>query len=148
MLWLLLQPRSRRIAIITLMIKHIDISGIGYELEEDIKRYARRKIGRLDRFVPRKARPSLRAEVRLRQTNESHGNKYECEVVFHVPDEQLTAHDSTMNMFAAIDIVEEKMKNTLRRYKEKHAAIGKGNSLFRRLRRQRRTTIEPILDEV
>ena len=90
------------------MIKHIDISGIGYELEEDIKRYARRKIGRLDRFVPRKARPSLRAEVRLRQTNESHGNKYECEVVFHVPDEQLTAHDSTMNMFAAIDIVEEK----------------------------------------
>jgi len=130
------------------MIKHIDISGIGYELEEDIKRYARRKIGRLDRFVPRKARPSLRAEVRLRQTNESHGNKYECEVVFHVPDDQLTAHDSTMNMFAAIDIVEEKMKNTLRRYKEKHSAVGKGNGLFRRLRRERRTTIEPILDEI
>lgn len=131
------------------MIKHIDISGINYDLQNDIKKYARRKIGRLDRFVPRRARPSLRAEVRLRQTNERHGNKYECEVIFHVPDEQLTVHDSTLNMFAAVDIVEEKMKSALKRYKEKHSASAKGGGLFGRFRRRRRNLqVEPSFEEI
>lgn len=129
------------------MIKHIDISGINYDLEEDIKRYVRRKIGRLDRFVPRHARGSLHAEVRLRQPNEKHGNKYECEVIFHVPDEQLVAKDTTMNMFAAVDIVEEKMKNALRKYKDKHTASAKGGGLLGRFKRRRGSKTEPIQEE-
>lgn len=118
------------------MIQRIDISGISYDLDDDIKKYVRRKIGKLDRFIPRQARSSAHVEVRLKQINESHGNKYECEVLVHVPDEQLTVKDSTMNMFAAIDIVEEKMKNLLRKYKEKHQGHARaGGGILGRFRR-------------
>lgn len=130
------------------MIERIDVSGINYDLEEDIKRYVRRKIGRLDRFVPRHARKSLRVEVRLRQTNEKHGNKYEAEAVFHLPEEQLTVKDSTMNMFAAVDIIEEKMKNSLRKYKEKHDASNpRGGGIMGRLKRGRQPEPPELAEE-
>ncbi len=119
------------------MLQHIDITGINIELEDDIKRYVRRKIGKLDRLVPRQARPEARAEVRIKFLNEKHGNKYECEVLVHLPDEQITAKDSTMNQFAAVDIVEEKLKNVLRKYKEKHQGSAKaGGGILGRFRRR------------
>lgn len=130
------------------MINRIEISGINYKLEEDIKRYVRRKIGRLDRFVPRRTRGSLHVEVKLKEANEKHGNKYECEAVFHLPEEQLCVSDSTMNMFAAIDIVEEKMKNSLRKYKDKHATSRKGGGLLGRFKRSQTAQIEPRFEEV
>lgn len=137
------------------MIRHIDISGVNYELEESIKRYVRRKVGRLDRFVPRRARESLHAEVRLRQPNKSHGNRYECEVILHVPEEQLMARDSTMNMFAAVDIVEEKMKNLLHKYKEKHSTkdkAAKGGGWMGRFKRRRDNQLDskiaPLEEEI
>ena len=45
-------------------------------------------------------------------------NKYEVEVLLHVPDKTLTAKDSTMNVLAATDIVEAKLVAQLKRYKE------------------------------
>lgn len=60
----------------------------------------------------------MRADVKLAEINQSHGNKYEVEVVLHVPDKVLTAKDTTMNILAATDIVEAKVANQLRRYKE------------------------------
>ncbi|HEX6462081.1 MAG TPA: ribosome-associated translation inhibitor RaiA [Candidatus Saccharimonadales bacterium] len=116
------------------MIKRIDITGINIELKADIKKYVRRKIGRLDRFVPRHARESLHAEVILKEANEKHGNKYECEIKVHVPDELLVVKDSTMNIFAAVDIVEQKLKNVMRKYKEQRTDHGRG--ILSRLRRR------------
>lgn len=100
------------------MISPINIVGFKVELDTDVKRYINKKIGRLDRYLPRHARQSVRAEVRLRDVNKDHGNKYECEVVLHLPSETVAAKDSTMNMFAAIDIVEQKLRNQLKRYKD------------------------------
>lgn len=116
------------------MIKRIDITGINIELKDDIKKYVRKKIGRLDRFVPRHARESLYVEVILKETNEKHGNKYECEIKIQVPDELLVAKDSTMNMFAAVDIVEQKVKNLMRKYKEQRSDHGRG--ILQRFRRK------------
>ena len=101
------------------MIAKIDTSGINLELSEDIKKYIQRKIGRLDKYMSRHARKSVHAEVKLRQTNNRLGNKYECEVLLHVPGEIIQAKESTLNMFAAVDIVEAKLRNQLRKYKEK-----------------------------
>lgn len=100
------------------MIEAIDIAGVKYELDATTKKYVTRKIGRLDRYLPRHARKSVSAEVRLKQVNRDHGNKYEAEVVLHVPDKTLTAKDSTVNMLAAVDIVEAKIVTQLRKYKE------------------------------
>jgi ribosomal subunit interface protein len=121
------------------MIKHIDIYGINLNLEEDIQRYITRKIGRLERLIPRQARASVHAEVRIKEVNESHGNKYRCEAVIHLPEEQLTASDSTMNQFAAVDIVEEKLKNLLHKYKELHSSKVRahGGGIIGRFKRRR-----------
>lgn len=100
------------------MITHIDITGERFTPDTATKKYVSKKIGRLDRFLPRHARKSVTAEVKLREVNRARGNKYEAEVVLHVPDKTLTARDSTMNMLAAVDIVEAKIASQLHRYKE------------------------------
>ncbi len=100
------------------MIKSIEITGIKYDLDETTKQYVKKKVGRLDRYLPRHARKSVTAEVKLKQVNRDHGNKYEAEIVLSVPDKILTATDSTSNMLAAVDIVESKIVSQLRKYKQ------------------------------
>jgi len=100
------------------MIATIDISGVKYEPDETTKKYVMKKIGRLDRYLPKHARKSASAEVKLKQVNRDHGNKYEAEVILTVPDKVLLATDSTVNMLAAVDIVEAKLVAQLRKYKD------------------------------
>ncbi|MDB5186914.1 MAG: hypothetical protein JWM07_386 [Candidatus Saccharibacteria bacterium] len=100
------------------MIESIDISSKRYDVDETTRKYVIKKIGRLDRYLPRHARKTARADVRLRQINGGHGNKYEAEVVFDIPDKRITVVDSTVNMLAAIDIIEAKLITQLRKYKE------------------------------
>jgi len=100
------------------MIASVDISGVKYTVNEATKRYVLRKIGRLDRYLPKHARKSVTVDVKLKQVNRDHGNKYEAEVIMNVPEKRLTAKDSTVNMMAAIDIVEAKLLAQLRKYKE------------------------------
>lgn len=100
------------------MIKAIEISGIGYEIDEATKSYIEKKISRLDRYLPKHARDSVSAKVKLKEVNKDHGNKYEAEVILAVPEKTLTAKDSTVNMMAAIDIVEAKILSQIHKYKE------------------------------
>ncbi len=114
------------------MINSINITGVKYQLDEATKKYVLKKIGRLDRYLPRHARKSATATVNLKEVNRSHGNKYEAEVILSVPTKQLTAKDSTMNMFAAVDIVEAKLAAQLHKYKEAQIAhVGRRGMLSR-----------------
>ena len=115
------------------MIARIDKSGINLELDADVVKYIDRKIGRLDRYIPRAARPSARAVVTIRETANRAGNKYECEVILHLPGEIITAKDATMNKFAAVDIVEAKLRNRLLKYKTTHSSAAR-RGLLRRVR--------------
>jgi ribosomal subunit interface protein len=117
------------------MIARIDKSGINLELDDDVVKYIDRKIGRLDRYIPRTARSSAHATVTIRDTGNQAGNKYECEVIIRVPGETVTAKESTMNKFAAVDIVEAKLRNQLHKYKTTHMSSAKvGRGLLRRVR--------------
>ncbi len=100
------------------MIEAIDITGVKYELDAGTKKYVLRKIGRLDRYLPKHARKSVSASVKIKEVNREHGNKYEAEVILNVPDKTLTAKDSTVNALAALDIVEAKLVTQLRKYKQ------------------------------
>lgn len=118
------------------MIQSIAITGVKYDIDDTTKKYVMRKIGRLDRFLPRHARRSATAEVKLKEVNRDHGNKYEAEIILHVPDKQLTAKDSTVNMLSAVDIVEAKLANQLRKYKDSHVAhTGKPRSVLSKFKR-------------
>jgi putative sigma-54 modulation protein len=100
------------------MITQIKITGISYEVDEVTRKYVIKKIGSLDRYLPRHARKSVVAEVKLEQVDHDHGNKYEVEVILNVPGKVITAKDSTGNMLAAVDIVELKIQSQLRDYKQ------------------------------
>ena len=118
------------------MIQSIAISGVKYDVDDMTKKYVMRKIGSLDRFLPRHARKSVSAEVKLKQVNRDHGNKYEAEVILYVPEKQLTAKDSTLNMVAAVDIVEAKIVSQLKKYKGQHIALsGKARGVLSRFKR-------------
>lgn len=99
------------------MISSIDITGIKYEVGDKVRKYVVDKVGALDRYVPQHARKSMTADVKLCEVNQAHGNKYEVEVIINVPEKVITAKDTTMNMMAAVDIVEAKLASQLKRYK-------------------------------
>ncbi|MGD8374224.1 MAG: ribosome-associated translation inhibitor RaiA [Candidatus Woesebacteria bacterium] len=107
------------------MISQIDKSGVNLELDSDLKKYIDKKVGRLDRFMPRQARKMVRASVKMRETSNQAGEKYVCEVILHLPGEAMTAKETTLNMFAAVDIVEAKLKNQLKKYKATHVQRAK-----------------------
>jgi len=104
------------------MIAKLEISGVHMTVDDDLKRYVAKKIGRLDRFIPRRSRVSVHAEVKLKEGKAKDKNERTCEVILHLPHEILTIKDSTINMYAAIDIVETKLHTQLKKYKELHAS--------------------------
>ena len=100
------------------MIKDITITGVKYELNATTKKYVERKIGSLGKYLQRHARKSASADVKIRQIDNPGGNKYEVEVVINVPDKKIVAKDSTMNVLAAVDIVEARLNGQVRKYKD------------------------------
>ena len=98
------------------MIKDITITGVKYELNATTKKYVERKIGSLGKYLPRHARKSASADVKIKQIDNPGGNKYEAEAIINVPDKKIVAKDSTMNVLAAVDIVEARLNGQVRKY--------------------------------
>ncbi|MDR1032885.1 MAG: ribosome-associated translation inhibitor RaiA [Candidatus Nomurabacteria bacterium] len=106
--------------------------GINYSLDEVTSKYIDKRIGRLDRFLPRKSRKTANATVTIKQVNKSHGNKYSVDAVISVPNKVITAKDESSNVLAAIDILEVKLVSQISRYKaEVTPHIGKHRFLSR-----------------
>ncbi len=105
------------------MIQNIAIAGTKTEVTPELEKYIRKKIGKLDKHLKRDIRDSVRADVKLRESvgAKDPNKKCTCEVILHIPGARLTSSDSTINMFAAVDIVEAKMQTQLKRHKEKHS---------------------------
>ncbi len=114
------------------MIEALTITGIKYEVDDKSKKYIKKKIGALDKYLPRHARKTVKADVKVEQIDRRDGNKYEVEVILTVPNKTITAKDSTLNVLAAVDIVESKLANQLRKYKETRLAhVGKKGLMAR-----------------
>ena len=117
------------------MIKNITITGVKYELNDTTKKYVERKIGGLGKYLPRHSRKSVTADVKIKQIDNPGGNKYEVEVIINVPDKKITAKDSTMNVLAAVDIVEAKLNGQVRKYKDDVLAhVGSSRGILAKLK--------------
>lgn len=127
------------------MIKKFEVSAQHTELTPELKKYVTRKIGRLDRYVSRHARESVHAEVKLKESKAKDKKQFTCSVVLHLPHEVLDASEQTINMFAAIDIVETKLKNQLKKYKDMHTNSKLRRRVFARVSRRGRTSVESVL---
>ncbi len=72
-------------------------------------------------------------------------NECVCDITIDVKGEKLHAREATVNMYAAIDICEQKIKIQALKYKSKHEpSKNRGRKLFAKLWTQERaTTTEP-----
>lgn len=121
----------------TSMINKMEIRGVHMHIDPKLYAYATKKIGKLDSYISRHARESVHAEVILKEEVLKTKKNCICEVVLHLPKETITTKESTINMYAAIDIVETKLKNQLKKYKETHNNPRFHQRLLGKLKRRR-----------
>lgn len=119
------------------MIQNIDVRGVKVDVDEKLQAYVEKKLGRLDRFVSRHDRESLRAEVMLKEQVSKRKKQYLCEVVLHLPHDKVVIKESTINVFAAVDIAEAKLRNQLRKHKQLHGNPRMHRRLVAKLRRSK-----------
>lgn len=115
------------------MIENIQINGIHANVDDDLHKYIVKKIGHLDKYLPKSARQSAHAAVKIKESTIKTKRQHTCEVVLHLPNDTITTKETTMNIYAAVDIVEAKLQNQLKKYKEKHSSAGLRHRLRRRL---------------
>lgn len=102
------------------MIKQLEITGVHMQVGEDLRKYVTKKIGRLDRYIPRTSRESAHVQVKLKEAKKDGKKECICEVIMQLPHEKITITESTINTFAAVDIAETKLHQQLARYKDLH----------------------------
>ena len=118
------------------MIQKLEITGVHMDVDKKLREYVTKKIGKLDHYLPRHARESAHAEVFLKAAKAKNKKERTCEVVMYLPKEKLMTKESTINIYAAIDIVEAKLKNQLKKYKETHSTLGIHRRVLSRIRRR------------
>jgi ribosome hibernation promoting factor len=118
------------------MIERLEIDGVHMSVSDDLRKYVGNKIGRLDHYLPRRVRASLHAEVKLKEGKAKDKKERTCEVILHLPHETVRVQESTVNIYAAIDIVETKLQNQIRKYKDLHLNPKLHRRVLARLKRQ------------
>ena len=120
------------------MIEKIDISGSNYKVEESFQKYATKRIGKLDRYLPRGSKKDVIAKIVVTELNSSHGNKYEISGAMEIPGGKvIAAKDECSNVFAGIDILEAKLTGQIRRYKIETNPHLRKNPILRLFRREK-----------
>lgn len=112
------------------MIRKLDITGVHVSADQKLKKYVTNTVAKLEKHIPRHARKSAHVDVKLTENKRQSDNKCTAEIIVYLPEQTLTAKESTMNLFAAVDIVEAKLYSQIKKYKEKHA----DPKFYRRLR--------------
>ena len=99
----------------------LQTTGRHYDLDDKILTYVDKKIGGLDKYLPKNSRDGVAGEVVLEfDESHTHDRRCICEVHFEVKGETMQAKEATLNMYAAIDICEQKLKHQIFTYKSKH----------------------------
>lgn len=100
------------------MIDKIELSGNDYRVEEPLKKYVGKRIGKLDRYLPRGFKKDVVAKVVVSEIGKNKTEKYEISVAMDIPGGKvIAARDECSNVFAGVDLVEAKLMGQIRRYK-------------------------------
>lgn len=100
------------------MIEKIDITGNGYKIEDGFKKYVDKRLGKLDRYLPRGSKKDVIVKVIVTEIGKGKTEKYEISTALEIPGGKvIAARDECSNVFAGIDLVEAKLTGQIRRYK-------------------------------
>ena len=104
------------------MFAKFELNTVHTSIDPSLKRYVNKKIGGLDKYVPRHSRSSAHVEVHLKESKTKDANGFACEVTLFLPQQTLVVKETAPNLFAAVDIAEAKLKLQLKKYKDRHAS--------------------------
>jgi ribosomal subunit interface protein len=123
------------------MIQKLEIHGVHVEVDPSLKKYITKKIGNLYRCIPKNERESAHAEVFLKTTKEKGSRRNLCEVTLRVPHQTIVIQEYAQNMFAAVDIAEEKLKQQLTKHKERTTGGSMRRRVFQRFGRRKQSEV-------
>lgn len=124
------------------MLQKFEIQGVHTTVDDKLRAYVTKKIGGLDRYISRHNRVSAHGEVHLKEGKAKNHHHRTCEVTLHLPHQVIVIKESALNMYAAVDIVEAKLKVQLQKYKDLHSNGKNKRHLFGRF--QRKNAMAPI----
>ncbi len=116
------------------MLQKFEIQGVHSVVDAKLRAYTTKKIGGLDRYISRHSRASAHAEVHLKEIKPRNHDGCRCEVTLYLPHQTIIVKESALNMYAAVDIVEAKLKQQLQKYKDLNGKTQR--HLFARFRRR------------
>ena len=100
------------------MIEKVDISGNGYKVEDGLRKYTAKRLGKLDRYLPKGSKKDVVVKAVVSEIGKNRLDKYEISVAMEIPGGKvIAAKDECSNVFAGIDLVEAKLTGQIRRYK-------------------------------
>ena len=103
------------------MIQQMRVVGEHIDPSDQLKAYVSEKIGRLDKYLPRRARRTVRAEIMLREEQARSTGDDTAEVLLYVPGTCLKAHASADTMETAVDLAEGKLRQQIETYRNEHS---------------------------
>ncbi len=115
------------------MIK-LDIAATHMELTESMSKYVQKKLGKLDKYMPKNARVPAHGRVVLSSEQGKSKNRFSAEATITYPGGEATSKESTISIYAAIDIVEEKLKSQIMKHKDKVQDKSRAHKTLRRLK--------------
>ncbi len=118
------------------MLQKFEIQGVHTTVDDKLRAYVTKKIGGLDRYISRHNRVSAHGEVHLKEGKAKNHHHRTCEVTLHLPHQVIVIKESALNMYAAVDIVEAKLKVQLQKYKDLHSNGKTKRHLFARFQRK------------
>jgi len=104
------------------MLQRFELSGVHTSIDKSLNKYTTKKLGGLDKYLPRNCRDIAHAEVTLKENKSQTSNNCTCEVNLQLPHQIINIKESSINMYAAVDIVEAKLKLRLQKYKDSYSS--------------------------
>jgi len=117
------------------MLKKFEISGVHTEVGDNLRKYITKKLGRIDKYLSKQTRESAHLEIRLKEGKTDGKKICTCDATLHLPHDTIKISEGTVNMFAAVDIVQAKLKQQIEKYKESHTDAKRQRHLFARARK-------------
>jgi ribosomal subunit interface protein len=114
------------------MIARMELKGVHLTIDDKLRKYIERKLGTLDRLMSRHSRESAHLEVTLRESTGKGAKRCHCDLTLHLPHGNIIIKEATVNMYAAVDIAEAKLKLQLKKYKDTHEQGKLRRKLFNR----------------
>lgn len=100
------------------MISKLDITATNFDLTENTKKYATKRIAKLDRYLPRANKRDVVLKLVFSENSGNNSAKYEISAAMEIPGGKvIAARDTSTNLNAGIDIIETKLLGQIRRFR-------------------------------